>query len=221
MRRAAWIVLVLAALVGAAAAPGPPDRDPRDPRESVTAADQAWAKRIALKRSDLPAGWRGSPTASDEDPRCATFDPDRSDLTITGKSESLIFTRGLASVLSETEIFRTARDTAASFRRGAKPQLIRCYDAVVRKEFESQAEVKLVSGKVVAAPPVGERRFALQLVWEITAGGRTFETYVDVFGWDRGRASTAVAFSTLDVVPDRPLERRVAQRLDARMRETP
>jgi hypothetical protein len=54
MQAPTWIVLVLAALVGAAAAPGPPDRHPRDPREALTAADQAWAKRIALKRSDLP-----------------------------------------------------------------------------------------------------------------------------------------------------------------------
>jgi len=220
MRRG-WIVLVLAALVGAAAALGQPDRHPRDPREAFTAADQAWAKRIALKGSDLPAGWRGTRPPSADDPRCSTFDPDLSDLTITGKAESLNFTRGFASILSETEIFRTAREAATSFRRGAKPQLIRCYDDLVQKEFAAQAQVRLISGRVVPAPPVGDRRFAVQLVWELEAGGRTFRTYFDVFGWDRGRASTAVAVSTLNVVPDRALERRLAQRLDARMRERP
>jgi hypothetical protein len=215
--RSAWIVLVLAALVGAAAAPGPPDRHPRDPRESLTAADQAWAKRIALKRSDLPAGWRASRAASSDEPRCPTFDPDMSDLTLTGKAES-DFSRGLSNVASETQIFRTAREAATSFRRGAKPQLIRCYDDLVQKELGSQAQVRLVSGRVVAAPPVGERRFALSLVWEITAGPRTLRTYFDVFGWDRGRASTAVAYSTLDEPPDRALEVRIAKRLDSRMR---
>jgi hypothetical protein len=214
MRR--W--LALTALVGVAAAPGPPDRHPRDPREAFTAADQTWANRIALKRSDLPAGWRGSRAATGDDPRCPTFDPDMSDLTMTGKAESLDFRRGLANMASETQIFRTAREAATSFRRGAKPQLIRCYDDLVQKELGSQAQVRLVSGRVVAAPPVGERRFALSLVWEITAGPRTLRTYFDVFGWDRGRASTAVAYSTLDEPPDRALEVRIAKRLDARMR---
>jgi hypothetical protein len=211
--------LALAALVGVAAAPGPPDRHPRDPREAFTAADQAWANRIALKQSDLPAGWRGSRAAGGEDPRCPTFDPDMSDLTVTGRAESPDFRRGLATVASETEIFRTARETATSFRRGAKPQLIRCYDDLVQKELGSQAQVRLVSGRVVAAPPVGDRRFAVRLVWEVTAGARNLRTYFDVFGWDRGRASTAVAYSTLDLPPDRALEIRIAKRLDSRMRE--
>jgi hypothetical protein len=215
-----WILLPLAALIGVAAAPGPPDRHPRDPREAFTVADQAWAKRIALRRSDLPAGWRGTPsTSSGEDPRCPTFDPDMSDLTLTGNAESPDFERGTSFLASETDVFRTAEQTETSFRRGAKPQLIRCYDDFIRKELGAQAEVRLVSGKVVAAPPVGERRFAVRLLWEITANSRSIRSHLDVIGWDRGRASTVVVYTTLGVAPDRALERRIAQRVDARMRE--
>jgi hypothetical protein len=35
------------------------------------------------------------------------------------------------------------------------------------------AKLELVSGRVVAAPRVGERRLAVRLVWEITAGAAT------------------------------------------------
>lgn len=217
------VVLAAAVLVAAGAALALPDRHPRDPREAFTAADQAWAKRIALKRSDLPAGWRGTKPSGGEDPRCASFDPDLSDLTLTGESESMDFERGPVFVSSATEIFRTAREAATSFRRGAKPKLIRCYDEVFREAFRTQApqaEIRLVSGRVVAAPPVGDRRFAMRLEWEIVAAGAPIRTYLDVFGWDRGRASTGVVLvSTLGVRPDRALEVRIAKRLDARMHE--
>lgn len=220
----AAIALAAAALAAAGAALALPDLHPRDPREAFTAADQAWAKQIALRRSDLPAGWRGSKPAGGEDPRCPSFDPDLSDLTLTGESESLDFERGPALLTSNTQIFRSAAEAATSFRRGAKPQLVRCYDDLFREEFMSQlpqAKIKLISGRVVAAPPVGERRFAVRLAWEVTATGTPpIRIHLDVFGWDRGRVSTAIAFfSTLGVVPDRALEARIAKRLDARMRE--
>jgi hypothetical protein len=215
----AWIVLAAAALAAAGTALALPDRHPRDPREAFTAADQAWAKRVALKRTDLTGTWRASGPTPAVDARCASFDPDMSDLTLTGKSESQDFTRGTTYAGSLTEIFRTARETATSFRRAARPQLIRCYDELVRAEFPSQAKVELVSGRVVAAPKVGERRFALRMIWEITVGVGSVRSYLDVLGWDRGRASTAVFLSTIDREPDRALERRIVQRLDARMRE--
>jgi hypothetical protein len=41
----------------------------------------------------------------------------------------------------------------------------------------------------------------------------------DVIGWDRGRASAGLLVFSICAPPDRALETRLAQRLDARMRE--
>jgi hypothetical protein len=192
------------------------DRHPRDPREAFTASDRAWAQRIVLKRSDLP-GWRASRSPADET-RCATFDPDMSDLTLTGKAESPDLERGPLLVTSAAEIFRSEREAAVSFRRGARPQLIRCLHEAFRRGVGSQVSVRLVSGRVVAAPPVGDRRFAVRLVWTITGQGQTVRAYADLTGWDRGRASAAFAVFSVGEPPDRALERRLAGVLDRRMR---
>jgi hypothetical protein len=205
------------ALGAATAAPALPDRHPRDPREAFTAADQAWAKRIALKRSDLPGGaWRALRPPPDDGTRCSSFDPDRSDLTLTGRAESKRFEREPVFVASQVEIFRTAREAAIAFRRGATPQVIRCFDELIG-DFPAQWKGRLVSGRVVAAPPVGQRRFAVRLVWEVTPAGTRARLYFDVFGWDRGRASTTVILSTFGPRPDRALELRIAKRIDSRM----
>jgi hypothetical protein len=206
----------LVALVGATAAVAGMDRHPRDPREAFTRADRAWAEAIVLRRSDLP-GWRASRSPADET-RCSTFDPNMSDLTLTGRAESSDFERGPLLVTSAVEIFRSEREAAVSFRRGAKPPLIRCFHEAFRRGAGTQVRVRLVSGRVVAAPPVGRRRFAARLVWAITGQAQTVRVYADLIGWDRGRASTAFAVFSVGEPPDRALERRLAALLDGRMR---
>jgi hypothetical protein len=209
-------LVALVTLAAGAAAAAAADRHPRDPREALTAADQAWARRILLKRSDLP-GWRASRTPPDET-RCSTFDPNRSDLTLTGKAQSPDFERGFVLVSTAAEIFRSERDAATSFRRGAKPQVVRCLHEAFLRGAGGQVDVRLVSGRVVAAPPVGERRFAVRLVWALTEQGQTVRVYGDIAGWDRGRASVALAVFSIGEPPDRALERRLAALLDRRMR---
>ena len=217
MRRPIALVLIVA-LVAAALAAGAAGRHPRDPREAFTAADRAWAARIVLKASDLPGRWRSTKPAGGEDPRCPTFDPNMSDLTITGEAESRDFDRGAVFVSSVAQVFRTARETAISFRRGARPQLIRCYDEAFRKGVGDTIRSRLVSGRIVAAPRVGERRLALRLVWELTVEEVTARTYLDLIGWDRGRVSAAVVVLSAGRPPDRALALRLVQRMDARMR---
>ena len=217
MRRTLAVGL-LAALAVAGVAAAAAVRHPRDPREAFTPADRAWAQRIVLQASDLPGQWRSSKPGGGEDPRCPTFDPDMSDLTITGEAESRDFDRRAVFVSSVAQVFRTARETATSFRRGAKPQLSRCSDDAFRKEVGDSIKSRLVSGRIVAAPPVGERRLALRLVWELTLAEGTARTYLDLIGWDRGRVSAAVVVLSAGRPPDAALERRIAQRMDARMR---
>jgi hypothetical protein len=216
-RRVRLVVLLGLLTLGAAAtAAAAGDRHPRDPREAFTAADQAWARRIVLKPSDV-RGWRALRSPPDES-RCTSFDPDMSDLTLTGKAESPDFERGGLVVSTAAEVFRSKRDAVVSFRRGAKPQLIRCLHEAFVRGAGTQVRVRLLSGRVVAAPPVGERRFAARLVWAITGQAQTVRAYADVVGWDRGRASAAVGVFSVAEPPDRGLQRRLAALLDRRMR---
>ena len=211
MKRFAPVVLAFAVLASAADA-----RHPRDPREAFTAADRAWAQRIVLKPGDLPGRWRSTKSASDDDARCPTFDPDMSDLTITGEADSRDFDRGGVFVSSTAEVFRTARETATSFRRAARPQLIRCYDEAFRDGLGT-VRARLVSGRAVTGPRVGDRRLALRLVWELTVREGTARTHLDLIGWDRGRASAAVVVLSVGRSQSE-LAARLAQRMDARMR---
>jgi hypothetical protein len=96
------LVLCLAALAAAAAAAvAGPLGDPHREQERLTAADMALAKRIALRATDLPTGWRRTPVPPDNDEfKCPGFDPDLSRFTITGKAQSAFTHPGGAQVLS-------------------------------------------------------------------------------------------------------------------------
>ena len=59
-----------------------------DPKKSITAADQAKARSIVLTRTDFAAGWKKVPAPPDSDLVCPGFDPNESDLTLTGEAES-------------------------------------------------------------------------------------------------------------------------------------
>jgi hypothetical protein len=210
MRLVALVATV--ALVAAAAAQA---RQPRDPREAFTSADRAWARQIVLQRADLP-GWRSTPPTPDDGTRCASFNPDMSDLTLTGRADSRSFERGAALVASVAEVYRSAPETQTSFRRAAKAApLVRCHDETFRKQLG--AGVRLVSGHAFEPPRVGERRLAIRLVWAARAAQQR-RVYLDVIGWDRGRASAQLIVASFGTPPDAGLESRLARRMDARMR---
>ena len=59
-----------------------------DPKKRITAADQAKARSIVLKRTDFAAGWKKVPASPDSDLVCPGFNPDESDLTLTGEAEA-------------------------------------------------------------------------------------------------------------------------------------
>jgi hypothetical protein len=208
--RALAVVALLAAVAATAAGAA---RHPKDPREAFTAADRAWARRVLLKPTDLPSGWR---SIGGKDPayfHCATFDPDLSDLVVTGKERSRDLARDGATAVSETTVFRSAEDAAEYWRRSPRTQLSRCYDTIYRRDLPG---LRLASSRVVAAPAVGERRFALRLAWRHVASGSAPAYHLDTVAWLRGRVATF--FWILDTDPiDRGLESRVARRLDARM----
>ena len=129
---AAVTVGVIAALL---AAPALADRG--DPHRAISAADQAKARSMLLRSSDLVAGFRSSRSADDEaDPYCRALD--ESDLTLTGDSESPDFTAGGTLVSSTAQLYRTVSDADASWRRGNSAAGVRCLRAGMRAALKQQ-----------------------------------------------------------------------------------
>ena len=167
-----------------------------------------------LKGADLPGQWASTKPGADDDGRCASFDPDQSDLVLTGEAESRDFARGPIIVGSSAEVYRSVRDAAESFRRVARPQFVRCLEAA----FRGQDGVTGLAGRVVPFPAVGVRRFAIRIGWTYVQDRRRVPAYVDFIGWDRGRASASLFVLGIGAPPSQALELGLARRMDARMR---
>jgi hypothetical protein len=214
-------LLLLAVVLTAVAAAGAV-RDPRDEQIRLNAADNALAKRIALRAADLGRGWRKlAVTQSDDEPlRCTSFNPDLSAFTITGKAASAHSRSTGSSAASTVEVYKSRADAIGDFRAAAKPQVARCLREVLEDQMADQGgglfTLRVQSSKVVPAPKVGDRRIAYRLVAELGAQGVGIPAYLDILGFQRGRSIAALFFTGVS----RPIAGRAeaARRVAARMR---
>jgi len=95
-RRLALVLLVVFAVPALALAAD------TDPQRKINPADERKAASIVFKKTDFAAGWKRTTTRSDdENVSCSFYDPDGSDLTLTGDAEAEFeHTGGFPSVLS-------------------------------------------------------------------------------------------------------------------------
>jgi len=156
VRRVSALLLVLA--VATAVAAGAATAGEGDPNKRIVPADQRLARSIVLRASDLGSGWKAEPrrTSDDGDFRCSGYEPDLSDLTITGEAESRLFWRpdGLLAG-SGVEVYATAAQAATGWRRSYRPRMVlRCLSPAAEKavvqgmrQAGSEARVKVVSAR--------------------------------------------------------------------------
>ena len=221
MRRLGFAVLLLAVALSATAVAGA-TRDPRDEQIRLTAADNALAKRIALRAADLGGGWRRlGVTQSDEEPlRCTRFNPDLSAFTITGRAATALSRSAGSSAASTVDVFKSRADAIGDFRATAKPEVARCLREVLEDQMAEQGggvfTLRVLSSKVVRAPKVGDRRIAYRLLAQLGAQGVGIPVYLDIVGFQRGRSIAALFFTGVS----RPIAGRAdaARRVAARMR---
>lgn len=214
MRSVQAVVAVLVALAVAASAAA---RNPHDPQEKLNAADNATARSIVIRKADLVGTWKASKPAPDSDKPCKTFDPDLSDLTITGKADSQDFSRADGVLISShADVFETAEQLRTGFDRFNKPKIIPCVDAAFR-EGAKGATVKTLVGRRAPVPRYGDRTARFQFVWTITQKGQTVKAFADVYQIAKSRNSVMVfVFSTpaqVTAAAQRDLVKRVAARL--------
>ena len=204
---------VLVVVAGATAA------DPGKQKIELNAADQAAARAVVLRRSDLGAGWTGGRIKPDltSQVSCASYHPKVSDLVVTGAAESQF--RGTGIVLAnEVEIFRTSAMVDRDWRRSIVPAAVPCLRRTLTKGLGTQA--KVLSFGRIPFPKVGTHSAAFRGIVAVSALGQTVRVLLDIVLVGRGRTeisldATAPASGARVVSA---AERRLARTLAARAR---
>jgi hypothetical protein len=211
VRRVLSVGLLLALLVAGTAL-----ADRGDPKERFTSADQARARAMLLRAADFNAAFVAHPNAGNGgDFSCSALDG--SDLTLTGRGDSPIFTAGPEYVTSTTSVYATRSDASASWARGTSKAGEQCLRIGLRTALQGTA-VRLASLRRIAFPPRGTRSVAYRAVATVQ-GVRVF---LDFVALQVSRAQAGVVYVSALVPPPGDELRRltgvVAKRAERAMR---
>jgi hypothetical protein len=195
VRRLVALLLALAvALAGAAAALG----GKGDPQRAITKADQAKAKAMLLRRTDLAAGFRATPPSPDPDWYCAALD--ESDLTLTGDAETPQWTKQQTGVFfvagSTAQLYRTRAQAQTSWRRGTSAAGEKCVRILLDKEL-AKSGLHIRSLTRMPFPRLSPQTVAYRLVIESATQTAAPALYGDLVVQQRGRAQTSVMVFSL------------------------
>jgi hypothetical protein len=189
--RAFPLALVLALVVTAAASA----RNPRLEKLTPRATDTALAKSSVLRANDLGGGWTVRPLPPDDDspPDCKS--QDYSAFTITGQAQTRFVNQQGATVLSRVEVYPSHRQVLGDFAVDAQPGIAACEGRAIRKEVAKQvkgATVTLESARSLAAPAVGEKSIAFQVVLRVKSKTGVLRLYIDLIGFVRDRTAASI-----------------------------
>lgn len=187
--------------------------DRGDPQEKLNAADTARAKAMVLRKSDLGAAFKASPSGPfATGPYCKALD--ESDLVRTGKAVSPDFgttSPRLTGLSSQAEIYESVADMNKAWKRGTSAAGEACALQSIRKDIPEQ---NFVSFARIALPRLAQRSVAWRLVWK-SAGRRIFS---DLVVMQHSRAYVSIAFVGVAAPMPRKDVVRVARAVAARMK---
>ena len=172
-----------------------------DPTKQINPVDQRKAASIVLKKADFPAaGWTKVPNNGSGKLSCPGYDPDESDLILTGEAEAGFASgTGIPSFNSFSNVYKTERDALASWTRSVKPALASCVARTLKNGFaQSGAKVAIMSQGQIAFPKFAPRTAAYRVVFNVgyTEAGKTttvsFVVYLIALGNGRGDAGLMV-----------------------------
>jgi hypothetical protein len=206
--RIAFAALLALVLSGSALA------DHLDPQERIRATDQARAKAMLLRQSDLPGFQRRPSSGSDGHLTCRGLD--ESDLTVTGDAEGSSWALAAVFVASSSTVYATQADATASWRRGTSGAGTRCLRDELAREFARQG-TRVVSLRRTPFPALAQSAAAYRLTLVASAQGQTINVFVDFVVLRQGRAVAGLVLGSALVPPDRAAEVRLARTLAARM----
>lgn len=184
-----------------------------DPKRNIRPADQARAKAMLLRKSDLAPGYVARSSGGAAHLNCAPLD--ESDLTLTGEAESPLWVAGLTFVSSYANVYTSASDASASWRRSTSVAGRKC----VATEFQrlgGPTGVRLVSLKELKFPRVAPRTVVYRLLFELQAQGGA-PLIIDLVALSRSRAQAYFLVASAGGVPPKGEELRLARFVAARM----
>jgi hypothetical protein len=182
-----------------------------DPKKKITAADQARARAMLIRKADVGPAFASSPASSgNDDFYCAALD--ESDLTLTGELESPTFTSTVEFVTSQAYVYRTRADSDASWRRGTSPAGQKCLRDGLRREVQGTS-VRLVSFRKLSFPRLAQR----SVLYRAVADQQGVRIYLDLVALQHSRAQVAIVYGAGVSAPPAAEERRLAKLTAARM----
>jgi hypothetical protein len=204
---------LLVVVAGAAAG------DPGKQKIELNAADQAAARAVVLRRSDLGEGWTGGRIKPDLSSQvtCPSYHPKVSDLVVTGAASSEFHRTGLA-LANEVEVFRTAAMVDRDWRRSIVPAAVPCLRQTLTKGLGGRA--KVLSFGRIPFPRVTAHTAAFRGIVEVSALGQKVRVLLDIVLVGRGRTEISLD-ATAPAAAARAVsaaERRLARTLAARAR---
>ena len=215
------LVAGLGLLAAAAAAAG------STPPRRYTAADQALARSLVLRQSDLGSAslWPGGMKKPDTSaaPSCPGYHPDESDLPITGDAESA-YSNQAAGVEydSEAQILQTAKMVQLDWQRSVQPGLIPCLRSTLKKGLSSSET--LVSVRRISVPKISTFTAEYRIVFDVhrTTAPKTVPLMTDILflGRDRAEITLTTTAPYVERAPVEQSELRLARILVARIPTT-
>lgn len=218
MTRRLCVAVLGATIVVSSAAAAAGDPEKRD----IRPADQAWAARATLHARDIPSGFtasRPSSTKNNGPLTCPGFQPDLSDLTITGEALSPLFQSPAGTtIFASAEVYKSVHDEREAWRRTARREALRCVARELGSISASGLRVTVTQRLVRVPPRVGERTISFRIKATITGQGLTIPTWIDLLAVARGRADATLLMSTVRSAPSDALERRLLGKLALRLK---
>lgn len=188
----------------------------QDPQKRLTKADNARARAMLVKRTDLPTGFRPQLSGGSDPHSACSASVSESDLTITGDAEGQQLALGVVFVSSAARVYKSVADASASWRRSISAAGTKCATQVLRREFAKQG-VGLVSLREVSFPRVSERSVAYRVELSAMTSQGTAPVYVDIVALLRARGQATVIVGSALVPPQRAEELRLARIVADRM----
>jgi len=190
----------------------------QDPQKKLTKADNARARAMLLKRTDLAPGFRAQPSSGEDPHFDCPASVSESDLTLTGEAESPQFRLGLTFLGSASQTYASVADADASWRRTLSAAGVKCAATLFRREFARQG-ARLVSFRKIAFPRVylSDRTVAFRLKLSATSAQGPVPVFLDLVALARSRAHVSVIVGSALVAPERAYELDLARIVAGRM----
>ena len=199
VRRAALVAAAIA-IGGSFWAVGTAYSAPGDPKTDFNASDQAYARTLVLRQSDLPrVSWIAKPTDfSQPNPPCIVEHYSESTLTLTGRAgRTYTQQRGptLSVIESDAGVFRSASQATADYTTLSKPGLARCFASSLTDNLLPgvTASVQKVQQLTFAGLPAPAHGFLIAVRYHSSQRGDIVVTAV-VVTIRHGRAATILSF---------------------------